>query len=383
MSEQTQTSNDFFTDLENVRPFLKMAFEGFAGDGKTYTMASVAIGLHKLIGSTKPIAVIDTERAMDKLGPLFKEAGITVKVNNSRSLAGIKRAMELCAEGYADILLIDSITHTWESYKQAYIDSCNARNPKWVKTGLEFQDWNVIKPGWKKDFSDAFVMANTHIMFAGRAGYEYENEVNEHTKKREIFKSGIKMKAENETAFEPDILVLMEKKQEILTDKKKIWREATVIKDRTTMIDGKTFQNPTFDNFYPAIKQLLDGTLKDTYGLDIPDNFEDFESKYGMMKREKEILISEIEGCFALMGLGTGAKDKQVKAWSLDKIFKVKSIDGLDRQGNTDIRKGLIILKTYAEKYATYLGECLDAATELDPKKVLEILNESKEVQPS
>jgi hypothetical protein len=62
----TETHNDFFTDLENVRPFLKMAFEGFAGDGKTYTMAAVAIGLHKLIGSDKPIAVIDTERAMDE-----------------------------------------------------------------------------------------------------------------------------------------------------------------------------------------------------------------------------------------------------------------------------------------------------------------------------
>lgn len=378
MTDTKELTTDFFTDLENVRPFLKMAFEGFAGDGKTYTMAKIAIGLHKLIGSQKPIAILDTERAMDKINPMFKEAGIAAKVNNSRSLAGVKKAMEICAQGYADILLIDSITHIWEAYKQAYIDSYNERNPKRKKYSLEFQDWNVLKPGWKKDFSDMFVMANTHIIFAGRAGFEYENEINEETKKREIFKSGIKMKAENETAFEPDILVLMEKKQQLLTDDKKLWREATIIKDRTSLIDGKTFKNPTFDDFFPAIKQLLDGTLKDTYGQDIPDSFEDWENKYGLMKREKEVLISEIEGCFALMGLGTGAKDKQVKAWSLDKIFQVKSIDGLDQKNNAFLGAGLKVLKTYAEKFKAYLNLCLDQNVEVDSKKVLEIMNESK-----
>ncbi len=34
---------NLFRELENNRPFLKMAFEGFAGDGKTFTATQVAI----------------------------------------------------------------------------------------------------------------------------------------------------------------------------------------------------------------------------------------------------------------------------------------------------------------------------------------------------
>jgi len=52
-----------FKKLENNRPFLKMAFEGFAGDGKTYTATQIAIGVHKKIGSKKPVAIFDTEKA--------------------------------------------------------------------------------------------------------------------------------------------------------------------------------------------------------------------------------------------------------------------------------------------------------------------------------
>lgn len=38
-----------FKKLENNRPFAKIAFEGFAGDGKSFTATQVAIGIHKLI----------------------------------------------------------------------------------------------------------------------------------------------------------------------------------------------------------------------------------------------------------------------------------------------------------------------------------------------
>lgn len=46
------------------------------------------------------------------------------------------------------------------------------------------------------------------------------------------------------------------------------------------MIDGITFKNPTFESFYPAIKVLLDGTLREVHGAQIPDTFAEFESKY-------------------------------------------------------------------------------------------------------
>jgi hypothetical protein len=362
-----------FKKLENNRPFLKMAFEGFAGDGKTFTATQVAIGIHKLIASKKPIALFDTEKAFKALKPKFDEAGIEAVVNDeNRSLAALGQAIKWCEDGNADILIIDSITHVWEEYLRAYMEE-KKRNR------LEFQDWGVIKPKWKQEFSTPFVMAKCHIIFTGRAGYEYTTDIIQEEGKRdrkEIHKSGIKMKAENETAFEPDLLVLMEKKQDIITSKKKIWREALIIKDRTTQIDGKTFKNPKFDDFYPCIKVLLDGVLREAHGVDIPDTFQEFESRYTDIAKERTRIIAEIEGCFELMGLGTGAQDKQVKSWTLNQVFGCNSLEMTEKKSIEILRKGLMIIQGFAQSYKVYLNECLDAELQIDKAKIQSMMRD-------
>lgn len=358
-----------FKPLENDRPFAKIAFEGFAGDGKTYTATQIAIGIHKLIQSKKPIAVFDTEKAFKALKPLFDKNEIPVVVDNeSRSLASLNKAMKWCEEGNADILLIDSITHVWESYLQSYMSEKK-------RTRLEFQDWGVIKPKWKQEFSTPFVQAKCHIIFTGRAGYEYENEKNEETGKREIFKSGIKMKAENETAFEPDVLILMEKQMDLISEKKEIYREATIIKDRTTQIDGKVFKNPTFNDFYPAIKQLLDGTIREYAGTEIPDTFEDWESRFSQMNRKRGKLISEVEGTFNYMQLGTSKEDKGLKAAILKKIWGVLSTDKLDDVKVEELNNGLTHLKEFADQFNDYMASQIEAGAKPDYKYVGELLD--------
>ena len=184
------------------------------------------------------------------------------------------------------------------------------------------------------------------------------------------------MKAENETAFEPDLLVLMEKKQDILTDKKVLWREATIIKDRTTRIDGKTFKNPTFDDFYPAVKVLLDGVLRETHGVDIPDTFEEFESRFSEVIKERERIKAEIEGCFELMGLGSGAADKQVKAWTLNQVFGKNSIEMVEKKDIKALRAGLHIIEAFAEKYKAYMNVCLDSEMPVDKGEIQKMMKE-------
>jgi hypothetical protein len=147
----TQTAAaQFFTPIGNTKPFFKAAIEGFAGSGKTYTAASIAIGLHKRIGSKKPVVIFDTERASKFLKPLFAEAGIEALVREAKSLADLKRTMDFMRTGVSDILLIDSISHVWEGVLAAYAESKR-------RTRLEFQDWGIIKPTWKREFSDPFV----------------------------------------------------------------------------------------------------------------------------------------------------------------------------------------------------------------------------------
>lgn len=365
-----------FKKLENNRPFLKMALEGFAGDGKTYTATEIAIGIHKLISSKKPIALFDTERALKALKWKFDEAGIeSVIEDEERSLSALNQSIKWCEDGNADILIIDSITHVWEEFLRAYLNRPDKHGNPMKRNRLEFQDWGVLKPQWKELFSTPFVMAKCHIIFTGRAGYEYTDEKNEDGK-REIYKSGIKMKAETETAFEPDILVLMQKVTDLISENKTIYREAMIVKDRTTRIDGKTFKNPKFDDFYPAVKVLLDGTLREVHGQTIPDTFEEFENKYSEIGKEKERIKAELEGCFELMGLGTGAADKQIKAWTLSQVFGLNSIEMVERKNLAIMREGLTIIQGFAAKYKKYMNECLDAEVPVEKYKVQELMKE-------
>jgi hypothetical protein len=367
--------NQMFKKLENNRPFLKMAFEGFAGDGKTYTATQVAIGIHKLIKSKNPIALFDTEKAFKALKPEFDKNKIEAVVNDEhRSLSALSQAIKWCEEGNADILIIDSITHVWEEYIKAYMNRPDKNGKEVKRSRLEFQDWGVIKPKWKEEFSTPFVLAKCHIIFTGRAGYEYTDEKNAETGKREIFKSGIKMKAENETAFEPDILVLMQKKQDLISDHPTITRDALIVKDRTTQIDGKSFTNPTFEDFYPAVKVLLDGTLREVHGVNIPDTFGEFENKYSEIGQEKTRIIAEIEGCFELMGLGTGAQDKQVKAWTLAQVYGVNSTEMVERKTLALMREGLKVIQGFAAQYKEYMNECLDKEVQVEKTKIQEMM---------
>jgi hypothetical protein len=311
--------DDFFSPLENTKPYLKVAFEGFAGCGKTFTMAQLAAGLHTRIGSTKPIVIFDTERAAKFLRPFFADHGIKILHKESRSLADLREAMKRCREGASDILLIDSISHIWESFLAAYAQKVR-------RTRLEFQDWGIIKPTWKAEFSDPFVRDPYHCMMTGRAGYEYAQEKDDQGK-RQLVKTGIKMKVEGETAYEPDMLVLMERFEELLTDQRKVWREAMIIKDRSNLIDGKSFTNPTYHDFSPAIEAILsDPTERRPSAEGDASRLFRTEEDKREYTRKRDILLEEIEAYMVSSGFaGTGAEAKRNKVDSLKAAFGTAS----------------------------------------------------------
>lgn len=241
---------NFFTELENTSPFMKVALQGLAGSGKSRTGAIIAGGIHYCIKSTKPIVIYDTEKSAKFLRPYFAEKGIKVVVRDSRSLSDLSTAMDYCADGFAEVLLIDSITHVWNTFIKAYLE-------KYGKKRVSLPDWGILKPMWQEKFSDRVVNDRYHIVFTGRQGDDYEDQINEDTGKRESVKVGVKMKAEKETAFEPDLLLMMESEQDLSGDQTTIARFATVLKDRSTLIDGKRFKNPTFKDFKPVFDFLM------------------------------------------------------------------------------------------------------------------------------
>lgn len=337
----TNHAEGFFTSLDNAQPYFKAAFEGFAGSGKTYTMAQVAIGLHKRIKSTKPIVYFDTEKAGRHLRRLFKDAGIEVLYKESRTLADLATSMKFCREGGADVLMIDSISHVYENFLQAYQQQ-KGRNR------LQFEDWGILKPKWKREFSEPFVRDRYHALFCGRAGYEYGDEKDENGK-RQIYKTGIKMKVEGETAFEPDMLVLMERFEELLEKEKKVWREATIIKDRSTLLDGKTIKNPTYADFAPAIDYLLEEAVEKETAPETENDYEGDEARREYVKR-RDIALETLEAEVIKAGLGgTAAKVKEAKVAAFEACFGTAAWTAIKGMSPARLEEGIESLREYVK----------------------------------
>lgn len=357
----------FFKKLANTRPFLKLAFEGFAGSGKTYTASQLAIGLHKTIKSKKPIVFYDTEKSLKALKPVFDKAGIEVLVKESRTLADLRTTMEMCEGGVADILVIDSITHVWENFMKAYMVEKK-------RTFLQMLDWTVLKPKWKEDFSDVLVNSHLHIIFTGRAGYEYDQQVNETTGKNEMVKSGIKMKVEGETEYEPDIVVLMEKAKLMKKSKMTLSRVATVIKDRTTLIDGKEFTNPTYKNFEPAINLLLLGTATKENAETNKDTFQDYEREQYKKKTEREIALEEIEGIIGQLFPGSTKDEKKIKADIVDSLFGTTSWKAVTGMPIATLQTAVNRLKTFKTEVTKYFKSIAEEGINPDFAHILDLL---------
>lgn len=228
--------------------YAKIGIQGFMGAGKTYTAADIAIGLYGVlrekVNEERPIAFLDSEPGLDFVLPKFKKAGIEVLEARTRSFKDLLEVTEE-SESAAAILIIDSITHFWNELREAFLS-------KMDKKRIDIQDWNVIKPMWRR-FTALYVNTKLHIIMCGRAGDDYGYFIDSSGNK-ELEKTGTKMITEKETGFEPSLLIEMELVPN--KEKKKTIRRAYVLKDRSDILDGNWFDNPKFEDFKPFIDFL-------------------------------------------------------------------------------------------------------------------------------
>lgn len=288
--------------------FLKMGILGFQGGGKTLTSAKCLIGLYKhtlelgLHDGSKPVAMFDTEKGSDWLIPIFRDAGVPFVTAKRKAFADLLKVMDE-AENEAFGLLIDSVTHPWRELVESYLR-------KKDRSYLAMDDWGVLKGehGWQQ-FTNRFVNSKLHIVMAGRAGFEYENYIEDGRKKME--KVGTKMKTEGETGYEPDLLVLMEQVEDLRTGK--VVHRATVQKDRSTLLDGQQFDNPDFSAFLPHVTCLALGSPH--IGV---DSLGDSQHLIKTQKRDwapvqREICCDEIQTLLAMHYPSQGADDKKAR----------------------------------------------------------------------
>jgi hypothetical protein len=175
----------------------------------------------------------------------------------------------------------------------------------------------------------------------GRAGYEYDYERNEVTGRRELRKTGIKMKVEGETAYEPDMLVLMGRYEEVLGKNKRVSREATIVKDRSTILDGKTIQNPRFEDFAPSVKVMLAGGTEPVTQAEA-DSAALFKTEEEKMEwlREKKKALEEIEGYLVSVWPSTSAKEKQMKGQAIYEAFGTRSWTAVEELQPDELQAG-------------------------------------------
>lgn len=333
--------NALFTPAKVTTAYLKMALMGFQGSGKTFTATDTAIGLVaymrglNIADAAKPIAFADTEKGSDWILPRVQKAGLSMVTAKTRAFSDLLALVDE-AERTASVLLIDSLTHFWVELTETY---CARKAAEYNRQSyrLQFQDWAFLKTEWRR-FTDKFVNSNLHIIAAGRAGYEFDMVEDEDTKKKQLEKTGIKMKAEGEMGYEPDLLVLMERRMNL--DTKTDEHIAHVIKDRSTLLDGKEFADPTFASFLPHIKclnlggQQLGVDTTRTSAAMIPSDPRDNKA------RDRRIILNEIEDLLTMHYPSTSAKDKQAKIMIVRKHFNASWTEVEEKLSLFDLRAG-------------------------------------------
>lgn len=316
---------------KNETAFMKAGIMGFAGSGKTYTAKEIAIGLAKLSGG-KQVAFFDTEKGSDFVEKYFKKNNLELLVHKGRAFTDLMTVIKEVESAKIPVLIIDSISHVWR-------DLCDSYAKKHNRRSLSMYDWNILKGQWKQ-YTDAYINSPIHILMLGRAGYEYDTSTNEDTGKLEMVRSGTKMKVEGETGFEPDILIEMER----VETKDGIINRAWIMKDRTSTMNGKFFDSPTFKTFKPFLDDLAIGqthrgidTNRDSSGA-----FEDRDWSYEERKRRRDIAIERIDEALTLSGYaGTSAEAKKNRTDVLIKVFGTSTKTGIETMDLFKLEEGV------------------------------------------
>lgn len=311
----------------NKMAYAKVGIYGTAGSGKTRTATEIAIGLHKAIGSKKPVVVFDTEPAFSFVLPLFQKAGIELLIaDESRALKDLMDFMDE-AEQVSDIAIIDSITHVWRDAQDSYLARINksrADQRKKPLYALEFQHWRPIKAAWAQ-FTDRFLSSKLHVIVCGRAGqiYEYQDK-DDGTGKKELISTGTRMATEKELGYEPSLLFEMIPNRE----GGRVINTALIQKDRSDNLNGAEIPMPTYASFEAHFNALNIGgshfdsmDQRDSQGM-FPDAD---ESGWDKESRQRQIFSEEIAELMKKHYPSQSVDDKQKRADLLESVCGTRS----------------------------------------------------------
>ena len=341
--------------------YLKAGLLGFPKSGKTFTAALLACEVHRRFKLKGPVALFDTEGGGEYVAGMITKATGTAPVGmKSRALVDLLTVARECEKGAAAILIADSVTHVWREVCAAYLKQVNAAREApgtSARSRLEFQDWAAIKDRWAA-WTDLYLNSRLHIIICGRAGYEWDFEEHEDAAgntRKELVKTGVKMKVESEFGFEPSLLIEMERMQVPAADSADKFRfvhRARVLGDRFNAMDGAVQDNPTAAWFSPHLDRLTAGVsnvvdveAKTPMGVD-----EAGDAEWQREKRQRVILCERIQGAIVQVYPGQSAAEKKAKVSVLGKCFGTTSWTEVENMNAGKLAAGLEVLETELKK---------------------------------
>jgi len=200
---------------------LRAAIFGPSGAGKTYTSLRVATGL---AGDAGRIAVIDTERgSASKYSDRF---AFDVLELEDQTIQGYVDAIRLAAEAGYSVLVIDSLSHGWQTLLEEVEKLAKAKY-----RGNTWSAWSEGTPLQRK-LVQAILTFPGHVLATMRSKTEWTT-VDDGRGKKSPQRVGLAPEQGKGVEYEFDLLV------EISTE-----HIANVIKDRTGKFQDKLIEKP-------------------------------------------------------------------------------------------------------------------------------------------
>lgn len=255
------------------RAKIKMALQGPSGSGKTYSALLIAYGL---TNDWSSIAVIDTE---NHSANLYSHLGKYNVLNIGAPFTPEKyiQAIKLCESAGMKTIIIDSITHEWESILDIHANMA----------GNSFTNWSKLTP-LHNNFVQTILQSPLHIIATIRTKQDYI--LQEKNGKQVPEKVGLKAISREGMDYEFTIVLDID-----------IKHHATASKDRTQLFIDKpefTITSDTGKRILQWCNQTDEVEIKEEENIQIQiqecTNIKDLINLYGNSSQNVQTSYKEL-----------------------------------------------------------------------------------------
>ncbi len=238
---------------ERRKAKIKMALQGSAGSGKTYSSLLLAQGLTN--GNFNKVAVIDSENGSADLYAHLGQYNV-LSLKPPFTPENYIKAIEVCEKAGIEVIIIDSISQSWEELLDYHSSLA----------GNSFTNWAKVTPR-QNAFIDKILQADAHIIATMRTKQDYV--LNQKDGKFIPEKVGLKAVQRNDLDYEFTLVFDVD-----------IKHFAVSSKDRTGLFMGK----PEFIINTNTGKEILDWCNSGT-------NLQDAREKIKTTKTVEELKV--------------------------------------------------------------------------------------------